>query len=218
MTAPPAGQGGSPGPGPKIDFASLDRLEARALLQDLVTRYCMAVDDRDLETIVGLFVPDGSFGHHGTEPAVGHQAIRAHYRRQLSAIPYSVHVADSQLITDLGPDHAAGVVNAHAEMGRLARPPLRAAMRYVDRYRLSEGSWRFESRRLHFWYFAPADKLDAGFSTGQRIQWPGAPRPADLPDRLATFAAFEAEVARAEREAEKTDPEAPAEKGDGPRG
>lgn len=178
-------------------LARVRRLETHAELEELVTRYCMAVDDRDLDAIVELFTPDGSFGHEGAEVATGAAAIRAFYAERLSGIPYSIHYPHTQLVTIVDDEKADGVVVAQAEMGRLDAPPLRAAMRYHDTYRLHDGRFRFARRSLQFWYFAPVDEIDRGRWGAERVRWPGPPRPADLPDSLQSFAMFEAEsVAR----------------------
>ena len=161
--------------------ARLHQLETRAALADLVASYCAAVDDRDLDTLAGLFTPDGEFGHVGEGSVRGREQIRDYYRGRLTDIPYSFHYPHTHTVEVHSTDAASGEVAAHAEMGRVDLPPLRAALRYRDDYRRQDGVWRFASRQIRFLYFAPADEIDAGRMGELRVRWPGSPRPADLP-------------------------------------
>jgi len=166
------------------------RLELRAELHDLAARYCTAVDDRDLDAVLTLFTEDGSFGHQTDGGVKGHEAIRAHYIERLSGLEYSYHYFHQQLITGWdGADQATGIVSAQAEMG-FDGELLVAAMRYHDTYRRVDGAWRFADRRLHFFYFLPADELVAGHLTGPRKRWPGTPSMADLPQTLESYERF----------------------------
>ncbi len=176
--------------------ARLRRLEDSAELGDLVARYCNAVDDRDIEALCELFLPNGSFGHEKGPQVSGRDAIRSHYLDRLAGITYSFHHPHTQLLTSIRDDEAAGVVTAHAEMGRPGAAPIRAAMRYHDAYRRHQGRWHFARRHLRFWYLAPADDIDAGRLGDLRIAWPGEPKPADLPETVPSFIAFQNEVTK----------------------
>ncbi|MGB3412393.1 MAG: nuclear transport factor 2 family protein [Microthrixaceae bacterium] len=171
----------------------LERVEVRAELEDLVTRYSMAVDDRDLDAVLELFTPDASFGHKSDPGIVGHEAIRKHYQNRLGGLVYSYHYAHNQLIEWNGGDDATGEVNAHAEMAFPDNLVI-AALRYHDTYRRVDGVWRFARRDQSFYYFLPAKDLVAGdYATGRK-RWPGPALEAELPDSLATYSKFLAEM------------------------
>ena len=53
------------------DEARVARIEARQAIQDLVVRYGMAVDDRDMDTVGALFTEDAVF-RHGDDSIVNH--------------------------------------------------------------------------------------------------------------------------------------------------
>jgi len=167
----------------------IERLEVRADLEDLVTRYSMAVDDRDLDGVLALFTPDASFGHKSDPGIVGHDRIRAHYRDRLSGLVYSYHYAHNQLVEWNGGDEATGEVNAHAEMAFPDKLVI-AALRYHDTYRRIDGEWRFASRDQSFYYFLPATELIAGDYAERRKRWPGPALDAELPDSLSSYREF----------------------------
>jgi ketosteroid isomerase-like protein len=95
----------------------LERLEVRAAIEDLVTRYGMVIDNRDMQGVADLFTEDGRFGHQDQAGVQGHDAIKAFYRERLQGQEYSYHFSHNQLVEFTGGDEATGVVNAHAEMG-----------------------------------------------------------------------------------------------------
>ena len=168
----------------------IERLEVRAELQDLVTRYSMAVDERDLDTVIDLFTPDATFGHPSDPHIEGPEQIRAHYRSRLTGLVYSYHYAHNQLIEWNGGDEATGEVNAHAEMAFPGKLVI-AALRYHDTYRRTDGVWRFAARDQSFYYFLPVADLAAGDYTEGRKRWPPGPAlEADLPDSLDTYRDF----------------------------
>jgi uncharacterized protein (TIGR02246 family) len=159
----------------------LSRVEARLAIGDLVARYCAAVDDRDFDAIAGLFTEDAYFGHVNEGGARGRSAIRDYYRGRLEDIPYSFHYPHTHTVDVRDSTTASGEVTAHAEMARVALPPLVAALRYTDDYRFEGGAWRFARRELRFFYFAPVDEVQSGHMGDLRVRWPGPPRAADLP-------------------------------------
>lgn len=167
----------------------IERLEVRASIEDLVTRYGMLVDNRDLEGVAQLFTTDGQFGHQDQGGVTGHDEIKVFYRERLSGQEYSYHFSHNQLVEFSGGDTATGVVNAHAEMG-FQGEVLMAAMRYHDDYRRVDGAWRFARRRLSFFYLMPAADLWVGRFGELRKQWPGPHVAAELPQSLATYQDF----------------------------
>src|SRR5690242_1454735 len=65
----------------------LARIEARQAIGQLPIRYAIAVDTRNLDDWVDLFVPDVDMGRHGR----GRDALRAYIEPQLRWFYRSIH-------------------------------------------------------------------------------------------------------------------------------
>jgi hypothetical protein len=87
------------------------RVDDRQQLAELLSRYGMAVDDRDFDAIGRQFAIDGEF--HGVK---GRQQIVDFYRARTSTFSTSSHYALTWHFDFTDDDHASGVVNAHAEL------------------------------------------------------------------------------------------------------
>ncbi|WP_410612404.1 nuclear transport factor 2 family protein [Amycolatopsis sp. lyj-109] len=130
----------------------LARVEARLDIGQLPIRYALAVDQRDLDAWVALFVPDVDMGRRGT----GRQALREFIEPQLRWFYRSVHLLAGHRI-ELGPGYApttaTGQVYCRAEH-EVGDRWIVMAIRYDDTYRLVDGEWLFERRRERHWYAA----------------------------------------------------------------
>lgn len=158
------------------------RVDDRQQLAELLSRYGMAVDDRDFEAIGRQFAPDGEF--HGVK---GRQQIVDFYRARTSTFSTSSHYALTWHFDFTDDDHASGVVNAHAELC-IGGKTVRLALRYLDRYVRSPQGWLFQQRVLKFRYVLPFDAVADGLDDPLRVRWPGTePQLADLPDKLQTY-------------------------------
>ena len=158
------------------------RVDDRQQLGELMSRYGMAVDDRDFDAIGRLFAPDGEF--HGVR---GRQQIVDFYRARTSTFSTSSHYALTWHFDFQDDDHASGVVNAHAELC-IGGKTVRLALRYLDRYVRSREGWVFQQRVLKFRYVLPFDQVADGLDDPLRVRWPGTtPQAADLPDQLQTY-------------------------------
>jgi uncharacterized protein (TIGR02246 family) len=169
-------------------------LEDRAELRELVARYGIAVDDRDIDALTELFTPDGSFRSvDGVMSAIGREAVIQQFHGRFAALKATNHIAHDQIL-QLGPepDAAEGLVTSHAEVCREERV-LIAALRYRDRYRRHEGRWRFAERVLSFLYYLPADEYAEGFASRLRVRVYGDRRPADYPEGLPTWRRYHRE-------------------------
>lgn len=170
----------------------LPALAARMEIQDLVVRYCVAVDDRDLETICDLFTPDATFSAVG-DPPRGRAEIREYYAARLERYGMTYHYPHGVTMTDLTADSAAGIVLAHADIC-VDEELFRVAMRYHDRYARADGRWRFAEREVRQFYALPHRELAAGVTDRLRVRWPGTtPAPAALPESLASWQRFQDE-------------------------
>lgn len=174
--------------------ARVRQLEDRRELGDLVARYCIAVDDRDLDTLIPLFTSDARMGHaDGSAGGTGEASIRRYYEERLSGVATCFHYPHAQLVDFVDDDTATGVVLAHAEMA-VDDQMVIAAIRYHDSYLREGGAWRFRERRLRFFYLMDVTELPTSIHGRDRKRWPGPPEPADLPDSLETYRSFRARV------------------------
>ena len=131
-----------------------DRLAAEADIRQLVARYALATDQRDLDTLVGLFIPDVRVGWGPSgEPVTGHDALRENLSGQLGAIGVTIlHVGTHQIALQ-GPADATGHVYCRAEIQDGDRW-IHQSIRYDDRYRRVDGHWLFVGRRHQLFYGA----------------------------------------------------------------
>ena len=158
------------------------RVDDRQQLAELLSRYGMAVDDRDFDAIGRQFAPDGEF--HGVK---GREQIVDFYRARTSTFSTSAHYALTWHFDFTDDDHASGVVNAHAELC-IGGKTVRLALRYLDRYVRSPQGWLFQQRVLKFRYVLPFDAVADSLDDPLRVRWPGTePQLADLPDKLQTY-------------------------------
>ena len=170
----------------------LARLEARAEIRELVARYCFTIDARDVAGLGQCFTRDGSFRSlDGVMNATGRDAVIAQFHGRFAVLGPSNHFTHDHVIEfdELHSDHAAGIVNTHAEVVRNSEPLL-ASLRYHDDYRLEEGRWRFHARTLAFFYYGrPADyrEIMGGVLRNRAYAEPQA---ADFPERLPSWNAY----------------------------
>lgn len=167
------------------------RLEDRAEIAELVARYCVAMDDRDVASVPSLFTPDVTIrSADGVMDASGLDTVVEMFRGRFAVLGPSNHVTHDRIVTfdDADPDRASGLVLSHAEMNRRGGAMI-AAIRYHDEYRRHDGRWKFASRLMAFFYYVPADQyldaLGAGLATRNRAY--DQPRAADWPETLPTW-------------------------------
>ncbi len=164
-------------------------LEDRLALRELVARYGIAVDDREIDALAALFTPDACFrSQDGVMNALGREAIIEQFHRRFAALKATNHVAHDQIIEldAADPDRASGLVSSHAEVWRNGQA-LIAALRYRDRYQRHEGRWCFAERSLSFLYYLPVGEYAEGLGSLLRMRAYGDRRPADYPEALPTW-------------------------------
>ena len=174
--------------------ARIRRLEDIAAIHDLVGRYGIAMDDRDLAAFPDLFVDDVLLkSADGVMNARGLSTVTELFRGRFVVLGPSNHFTHDKVITfdDADPDSARGLVLAHAEMNRNGQAMI-AAIRYHDRYRRVGGRWKIAERTLTFFYYVAAseyvDALGAGLKLRQRAY--AEPMPPDWPENLPTWKAY----------------------------
>lgn len=82
----------------------LDRLESIEAIRQLVARYALATDSRDLDALVSLFVDDVRVG----ADARGRDALRAFFDRSLREVGVTILFVGNHVIDFDDPDHARG--------------------------------------------------------------------------------------------------------------
>jgi ketosteroid isomerase-like protein len=171
--------------GARIDrrIDRLDQLEAIEQIRQLASRYALALDSRDLDTLVELYVDDVRV----TRTERGRDAMRAVFDDALRTFRTSVHFVAEHVIelddgtaADRSPERATGVVYCRAEH-EVGDQWVVVPLQYVDDYERRDDQWYFRRRKILVWY--ETDVLTRPASAlAQRRQWPGrAPAAGDLP-------------------------------------
>jgi ketosteroid isomerase-like protein len=143
----------------------LDRVIARDEIRQLAYRYAWAVDARDIDLLVSMFVPDVRVGDR-----VGHDALRDFWRDSLSATGVSILFVGNHLIDFSDASHATGGVYCRAQVQDGERW-IEQAIHYGDTYERRDGAWLFVRRKHRLWY---------GVEAAER---PLAQQPANWPQR-----------------------------------
>ena len=164
-------------------------LEAKTEIAELLTRYCVAIDDRDFPGIESCFTVDGQLiGKDGREPGVGRDAVLARYRARFRDLGPTCHWTHNHVIT-VNPEtltDATGLVLSHAAIWRGGKAHV-ASLRYEDVYRHEDGAWRIASRTTGFFYYLPVAEYAEGLGDTLRMRAYGDRRPANFPEPLASW-------------------------------
>jgi ketosteroid isomerase-like protein len=178
-----------------IDLESrIRRLEDRIEIGELITRYALVMDNRDMGAMPSLFTENVVIrSQDGVMNIVGRDAAVELFRGRFKVLGPSNHVSHDRIIQfdAADPDRATGLVLSHAEMNRKGVAML-AAIRYHDTYRREAQGWRFQERLLTFMYYVPTseylDALGAGLAARNRAY--DVAQPADWPEALPTWKTY----------------------------
>src|SRR5271165_2153812 len=162
-------------------LARIDRIESTLAIQQLPIRYALAVDGRDIDAWISLFVEDVDCGRYGN----GREALRATIEQPLTTFYRSIHQICGHRIAFVDADHATGQVYCRAEHEDRGKWVVMAIC-YFDDYARRGGEWQFVRRRERHWY--SADVLDRPSAPFQR--WEGHDAPPKLPGAFPTWGAF----------------------------
>jgi hypothetical protein len=161
----------------------IDRIESQLEIRQLPIRYALAVDGRDLDAWVGLFVGDVNCGRHGRGRAV----LRGLIEPQVRTFYRSIHQICGHAIDFIDDNHATGEVYCRAEHEARGKWVVMAIC-YFDEYVREDGRWYFARRKERHWY--SSDVLER---PGQPVfqnwkAWPDA-QP-ELPHAFPTWKDF----------------------------
>jgi ketosteroid isomerase-like protein len=144
----------------------VQRCVARDEIRQLAYRYALAIDSRDVDLLVSLFVPDVRVGRD----LIGHEALRASWNESLGAIGVSILFVGNHVIDFQDAEHATGSVYCQGQIQDGERW-IEQAIHYRDTYEHRDGVWLFVRRVHRLWY---------GIDTGDR---PLNQEPANWPER-----------------------------------
>lgn len=157
------------------------RLESHMAIEQLAIRYALAVDGRDLDAWVELFVADVHCGQKGHGRAV----LRTIIEPALRTFYRSVHQICGHRIEFDDADHAHGVVYCRAEHETDGKWIV-MAIAYFDRYERRDGAWYFVRRQEKHWYAADWERRP----TAPFTDWAAHPLPPALPQHFEQWNGF----------------------------
>lgn len=161
----------------------VDRLLSLDAIRQLPPRYALAVDTRNLDDLVGLFIEDVRVGN-GEQ---GRAAMKTWWEGVLSRFATSVHLVANHVIDFETPDRARGVVYCRAEHEIMGQWVVQD-MQYWDAYERREGRWYFRRRKPMSWY---ASDILARPTGAEKLRWPDRPRAqTELPGAFASWDEF----------------------------
>jgi len=174
-------------------LARLRRLEDREEIRDLVYRYAIINDNKDVEGLSLLYTPDGRQGFWAFPDAIleGREAIAQFYRVRFAECGPRFHCMHDQIVDWDAADEnrATGLVTGHCELWTGGQQYV-AAMRYDDVYVRPEGRWRFQERMVGCLYFTTTGEYDRILGETDRFRtYYGSPRPGQWPKELVAEAA-----------------------------
>ncbi len=127
----------------------------RAEIDDLLARYCFAIDSRDWDGLREVFAARAVITYSGPRVSTGIDEIVAFFRTAASAAAATQHLLHTSRVWATGPDAAAGLshVTAH-HVGHVAAMPASAAATYTvtgsydDLFARTPEGWRITRRTL----------------------------------------------------------------------
>lgn len=145
--------------------ARVERLEALDEIRQLAAKYAVALDVRDLDALVNLFVDD--VGVPGRRR--GRQALRQWYDTELRHdLLGTAHGVLGHVIDIHDADHASGLVYSRNELETESVWVIEL-MAYLDAYERRERQWFFVRRTPLFWYESDLTRPPLG---PRKMRWP----------------------------------------------
>ncbi|HPG27595.1 MAG: nuclear transport factor 2 family protein [Spirochaetaceae bacterium] len=143
----------------------LDRLESLDEIRQLVAKYCLALDMRDLDALCGLFPEDVRV----SRDLSGRRALKVWFDQTLrEQFTGTAHVTGNHVIEFDDARHARGLVYSRNEH-ETGEAWVIMTMMYWDRYERVEDRWLFRRRLPLYWY---ATDLNAPPIGENKMRWP----------------------------------------------
>jgi hypothetical protein len=165
----------------------LDRIESSLAIQQLPIRYALAVDGRDIDAWIGLFVKDVDCGARGK----GREALRSFIAPALTGCYRTIHQICGHQYSFVDADHATGHTYCRAEH-EIGGQWMVMAICYIDKYERQDGEWFFTRRKERHWY--AVDVRKEGGPTAPFEPWPDHGIPPTLPGIFPTWTKFWSDV------------------------
>jgi len=144
----------------------LERLESRDEIRQLISKYSIALDMRDMDAMANLLEPDVKVGKN----ARGRQALRDWLddtmRKQFDG---TSHHVGTTVIEFIDRDNAVGIVYSKNEH-ETGPEWVIMQMMYYDHYVRVDGRWCFRRRQPLYWYATDLNKPPIG---SRKMRWPG---------------------------------------------
>jgi len=127
--------------------AAVERLLAYEQIRQLASHYAVAIDSRDLDALIELFIEDVRVGRD----TFGREALRESFAESLGAIGISMLNVGTHAIDIVDADHATGQVYCHGQIQDGDRW-IHQFILYRDTYERRDGTWLFVRRIHELWY------------------------------------------------------------------
>lgn len=147
----------------------IDRLESLEEIRQLVSKYSLSLDMRDLDAHVNLFAEDIRVSQDATGRAHLKKWLDDTLRLQFTG---TSHHVGNHIIEFDDPDHAHGVLyskNEHETPSESGDEWVIMQMLYWDNYERIDGHWYFRRRLPCYWYATDLNKPPIG---EQKMRWP----------------------------------------------
>lgn len=115
----------------------------------MASRYAVALNHRNLDALVELFVADVRVGRDD----VGRESLKQNMAAQLRDGHRTILQVSNHVIDVVDANHASGIVGTRAEIERGDEWVIQV-IEYHDTYERRDGRWLFVRRRHHLWYGA----------------------------------------------------------------
>lgn len=153
----------------------------------MASRYAVALNHRNLDALVELFVADVRVGRDD----VGRESLKQNMAAQLRDGHRTILQVSNHVIDVVDADHATGIVGTRAEIERGDEWVIQV-IEYHDTYERRDGHWLFVRRRHHLWY--GADMLTRP-NVLPEANWPKSQTgKGTLPEIMPSWQAWQSEV------------------------
>jgi ketosteroid isomerase-like protein len=169
------------------------RLTDHEQIRQLVARYSVAIDSRDLDALVALYAADvDTRTPNAAVPEAlgrGREAMRRYLDRGLRKLGRSAHVIGTHVIELLDDDRATGIVYAHVHEERFEPHHWKVVtLAYFDEYVHTDEGWLFAARRdIKTWW---TDLIGHPDEADPVVRRPSPDSPASLPGAWPTWDTF----------------------------